>query len=479
MPDTESGLPNGTKAGACANVSRHMGTWECISVIVGIVVGVSIFKVPALVFSNVPTLWHGLAAWLAGGVLSVVGALCYAELATSYPRQGGDYTWLTRAFHPFVGYLFGWGRLSVIQTGSIGALAYVFADYAVALFNLSRLNPAWFAILVVIVLTFVNILGIRCGKTTQNVLTLLKVAGIAAIVVAGIAVGGSASLASVQGVRGPGLGLAMILILYAYGGWNEAAFVAAEMRDPSRSIPRALILSTAAITLIYLIINGAYLLALGFEGLRASPVPAAAVLERVLGRGGMKGISIVVLLSVLGALNGTIMTGSRVYAAVGEEHGVFALLGRWSSRLGTPVWALVIQGGVTLVMILSVGTVTGRGLLDALLQRIGVEALPWSRYGGGFDTLVSATAPVFWLFFFLVGVSLLILRFRDRGFNRPFSVPLYPVLPLVFCGMCLYMLHASFTYAGSLSVLAVVVLVLGAPLYAVGRRLRSAPPHAV
>lgn len=453
----------------------RLGVWDAASLIVGIVVGVSIFKVSPLVFSNVDGPWQGLAVWAAGGVLALVGALCYAELASTYPRDGGDYVYLTRAFSPFTGFLFGWAHLTAILTGSIGAMAFVFGDYAVRVwgdaFSIGvETATVLFAIAAVVVLTLVNVAGVAAGKSTQNVLTAAKVLGLAAILAAGFLYGGESSFVATTPTGGGGLGLAMIFVLYAYGGWNDSAFVAAEVRNPERNVPRALILGVGGITVLYLLVNGAYLWGLGFEGLRGSTTPAADVLVPWLGASGSNAISVAVMISALGAVNGLIFTGSRVYAVMGADHTVLALLGRWHPRWGTPVGSLVAQAVVTLTMILVVGTRFGREGVDAVLEWFARDPLLWDNYGGGFDTLVAATAPVFWAFFLLTGLSVFALRERDHGIARPFRVPFYPFTPFVFCLTCTWMLYSSATFAGWLVVVGVAPLLPALPIYLLSRR---------
>jgi amino acid transporter len=187
----------------------------------------------------------------------------------------------------------------------------------------------------------------------------------------------------------------------------------------------------------------------------------------------MKAMCVLVMVSALGGINGLIFTGSRVYATLGEDHRVFAWLGRWHPRLGTPVWSLLAQAGVALAMIVSVGTPSGRNALDGLMVGVGLSPLPWDRFGGGFDTLVSITAPVFWSFFLLTGMSVLVLRAKDPDHPRPFRVPLYPVLPVIFCLSSLWMLYSSIAYAKGLSLLGIVSLGLGLPLYFLSRRERG------
>jgi amino acid transporter len=318
-------------------------------------------------------------------------------------------------------------------------------------------------------LTALNLFGVAFGRRIQNALTVAKVLGLLGILVAGVLAPGGPP-APAEPVGEAAFGFAMILVLYAYGGWNDAAFVAADVRDPRRNIVRVLLLGTGAIVVIYLLVNAAYLAGLGFDGLRQSSAPAADVLAAALGPWGGRVMSALVMISALGAINGMIFTGSRVYASVGEDHRAFAALGRWHPRFGAPVLAFLAQGGVALGLVLAVGTEAGRSLVDTAVGAIGLGALPWDRFGGGFDTLVAATAPVFWVFFLATAVALFVLRRRDAAVERPFRVPLYPWTPLVFCASCLFMLHASVTYAREIALLGVVPLLAGLPVYAWSRR---------
>ena len=451
-------------------IAPQIGVGDGISIMIGIVVEVTIFRASPDIFNNVSGPWQGLGIWALAGMLSLIGALCYAELATTYPRSGGDYVYLTRAFGPWVGFLFGWAQLAAVLTGSIGAMAYVFADYSVGFCALDPGRAVWFAAGSVVALAVMNLFGVVLGKAIQNVLTVAKVLGLGAIVAAGLIWGGSGSLAVETQTSGPGFGFAMVLVLYAYGGWNDAAFVAAEVRDRERNIPLVLIGGTSVITLIYLLVNTAYLWGLGFEGLRKSTAPAADVLGLVLGDWGSRGMSLLVMVSALGAINGLIFTSSRVYATLGADYSVLAWLGRWHPRLGSPVWSIVAQSAIALVMIVAVGTSSGRATVDALLGPMGLGPLPWEEYQGGFSTLVAGTAPVFWLFFLLTGLSLFKLRDKDREIDRPFSAPLYPFVPYAFCTMCTYMLYASVTYAKALSLVGIVPLLFGLPLYWLSRK---------
>src|SRR5688572_4885306 len=215
--------------------------WDAVSIIIGIVIGAGIYETAPFVLANVKSPAHALGVWALGGVLSLIGAACYAELASAYPRSGGDYVYLSRAFAPALGFLFGWAQLAVILTGSIGMMAFVFADYASALWGTT---PSVAATASVIVITAFNAAGVVAGKTAQNVLSVVKVLGLILVIVAGLAFGESSPAPTTSAAGAGSFGLAMILVLYTYGGWNDAAFVAAEVRDPGRNIPRALLLGT-------------------------------------------------------------------------------------------------------------------------------------------------------------------------------------------------------------------------------------------
>jgi len=443
----------------------RLSLWDGVSVVVGIVVGVSLFKVPASVFGNVQGPWAGLGVWALGGLLSFVGALCYAELAAAWPESGGDYVYLSRAYGSWLGFLFGWAQLVAILTGSIGAMAYVFADYAVALFGAG--DSTAIAAAAVVAVTGCNLLGVTWGRRVQNALTLSKLVGLAGVLGVGalaMARGGAPAQAAAPAPGGD-VRFALVLVLYAYGGWSNAAFVASEVRDPQRNVPRVLMLGTGVVAVLYLLVNAAYLGALGFDGLRAASTPAADVLAHGLGAAAGHVMSVLVMISALGAIQGMVFTGARVYARTGRDHEAFRALSRWSPRSGVPARALCAQAAVSLLWIGAVGTRHGRDGLDAALAAVGLPGMPWQRFGGGFDTLVAGTAPAFWLFMIATGAALLALRRREPAAPRPFRVPGYPLMPIVFCASSLFMLEAALRYAGSLAWVGLLPLALGVPLY--------------
>jgi len=283
-----------------------------------------------------------------------------------------------------------------------------------------------YAVLSVVVLTMINILGVREGKWTQNLLTTTKVVGLVMVVGAGFwfASPDASVVSSAKGATHTNYYLALILVLWTYGGWNEMAYIGAEVRNPRKNILRALLLGTVAVTAIYVLVNLAFVAALGFEGMRNSGAVAADVLQLGLGNRGAQVISILVCVSALGAINGQIFTGARIYYAMGTEHRLYARLGRWNKRMGTPVWSLVMQGLVTLVLVVAFG------LMES-----------------GFQSMVEYTTAIFWFFFLLVGLSLFVLRWREPDTPRPYRVPWYPLVPILFCLSSLFMFYASLTYA--------------------------------
>lgn len=421
-----------------ANAAPRLGLWDAVSLVIGIVVGTSIFRTAPEVFQNTSGPWSALGAWFLGGVLSIIGALCYAELATTYTRAGGDYEYLTRAFGPWAGFLFGWAQLTAVLTSSIGTMAYTFADYGVKLFRMNESGAVWLAATPIVVATLLNALGTSLGKSTQNICTVAKVVGLIGVVLAGVACADWGNLALVVPLaEGPdkaanwqAFGLAMVFVLYAYGGWNDAAFVAAEVRDRKRNLPLALIGGVLGVTAVYLAVNVAYLAGLGFDAARATRTPATDVIEAAIGRAGGGLASILVMISALGAINGMVLVGSRVYAAAGADHRPLRWLSGWDALRGAPRAALIAQAVVALAMVFAVNVINP---------------------GDGFGTLLAATAPVFWSFLMGTGASVIVLRWRDPSRERPFAVPFYPLPPLIFCATCGYMLWSSLAYAISIS----------------------------
>lgn len=455
---------------------RTLSVADAIAVVVGIVIGAGIFAFPSTVASAVPSPGAFLAAWVIGGAVCMVGALCYAELATTYPDAGGEYHFLNRGLGPGPAFLFAWARLTVIQTGSIAIHAFIIGDYVGALFLGDRppeqrigtfaMISAAVALLTVVVLTGLNVMGLRQGKLAQKILTGCVVTAVLLVCLAGLvpAAGdaGASAAAPASGVAtGPGgwsLGLAMVFVLITYGGWNEAAYLSAEVRGGRRGIVKVLIGGIALVTVVYVLVNLAYLRALGLPGIAASKALAADVLRGRLGDSAAAFVSIVIVVAALGNMNATILTGARTSYALGRDFPMFAPLGRWRDGAEAPVTALLVQAVMTLALV-----------TFGILQR------------NGLDAMVQYTTPVFWLFFLLTGISLIVLRARDPFAERPFRVPLFPLTPLVFCAVCAYMLYSSIDHYRYGALVGLAVLAIGFPLMLMARPgaarpVTSAPP---
>jgi amino acid transporter len=417
---------------------KPLSTIDLIGITVGIVIGAGIFETPALVASHAVSTTGVILVWVLGGIVSLIGALCYAELASTYPNRSGTYLFLQRAFGGKVAFLFAWARLAVIQTGSIALLGFVFGDYATQIAPLGPYSASVYAAMAIVALTAVNIVGLEVGSRTQNILTLVEFSGMIAIVVAGLSAP-PASTTATGAAQHPSIAMMFIFVLLTYGGWSETAFVSSEVPEPERSIPRALVTSIAIVTAVYVAVNFAFVHALGLSGLAASRSPAADLLRRIAGDHAAVVISVIVMFSALSSMNPTILTGARTNFALGRDFSLFRWLGGWNERAIAPRRALVLQGVLSLALV----------LLGTLAR-------------DGFRTMVEYTAPVFWFFFLLAGVSLFILRRKDAHLARPFRVPGYPATPLIFCATSAYLLYASVTYTGIGAAFGVAVLIVGA-----------------
>jgi APA family basic amino acid/polyamine antiporter len=412
---------------------------DAIAIIVGIVIGAGIFRTPSMVAGVTGDAGWAILAWIAGALVSLAGALCYAEMATAWPHAGGDYHFLTRAYGRDASFLYAWARATVINTGAIALLAFVFGDYASTVLPLGARSSAAWGAAIVIVLTIVNIAGLRASAGTQTLLTVLLVAGLAAIAIAGFAVVPAGTIPPAFAKTPPPgmLGLAMVFVLLTYGGWNEAAYISAELRSGRGAIPQVLVVSLAIIATAYLAVNLALLHAFGLSGLADSRTPGADVMARAIGPAGAQVVAIVVALAALTSINATMIVGARTNYAMAQDWPALRFMRGWHAQRGTPVVAFVVQGAIALAL-------------------VGFGALQHD----GFEAMVEFTAPVFWTFLFLVGVALFVLRRKHADVERPFRVPLYPLTPIVFCAACAWLAWSSVAYAASRDAVHVSLLVM-------------------
>lgn len=425
-----------------------------VAVLVGVVIGIGIFGFPPLVAQHAasPLLYMGM--WALGGLIMLVGALCYAELGSAYPHAGGEYHYLQRAWGSGVGLMFAWARGTVIQTGSIAAVAFIYGEYAQQLVPLGSWGVALHAALAVVALTLLNMHGTHDSKRLQILFTGLTVAVLAGVIGAGLLMAEPVVVEPVAGASGSlngsfagALGMGMVFVLLTYGGWNEAAYLSGELRNPQRNMRRVLLIGVAVVSLVYLLANLAYLNIFGLEGLRGVEAVGAELMRIIAGPMAAALLSVMVCLAALSTINASIMTGARVYYALGRDVPGLSMLGAWNDKGSTPVTALGLQSIITLGLV----------LFGALSN-------------GGISTMVAYTAPVFWLFMLLTALSVIALRRRDSAQPRPFKVPLYPLTPLLFAATCLGLLWSSTLYAGPGAIAGLVVLVAGVPLLMLRRR---------
>ncbi|MDE0816932.1 MAG: amino acid permease [Pirellulaceae bacterium] len=404
---------------------RTLSAFDGACIIVGIIIGAGIYQTTPMVAENAGSVQWILGFWVLGGCLALVGALCYVELAMTVTHDGGEYAYLVKAYGKETGSFFAWIEFWIIRPGSTGPMAMLFGNYADKLFPLFPASPdslmgkMFYAVLATAILLAVNLFGLRAGKLTQNALTVFKVLALL-ILVGGslIAIGMSPDVivpstveatAPQQGQSFDGFLLAMVLVMFTYGGWNDMSFVATEIKNPAKNILRALVLGVCTVSVIYLLINIAMLMALGHAGLAASDTPASDMLKVTIGSGAEKIMALLICITALGAVNGMMFTSARIYHALGNQVSAFAWLGKWNSRLQVPARSLVVQSIVTLAMVIGFGWQTN-----------------------GFELLVLFVSPFMWSFFVLLGIAMLVFRYQGLVPRDKFRTPWFPVLPLVF-----------------------------------------------
>lgn len=451
-----------------STIAPRLSLLDASCVMVGIVVGSSIFRMPPFIAKNAAGACLGWAhpgasevvlqgndlfiahaalwsVWVFGGLLALCGALCYAELVTSRPTTGGTFAFLRQAFDPRVGILFAWCEFWIIRPGSIGGIALAFADFAEEAISGragDRTAPflpkaAWGA-LAITILTLINLAGLRPGTKTQNSLAILKVVGLLLVIfiallpvstasVPSTMIEGTAIAATPAGMldlKGNSLTTAIVMVMFTYGGWSDLSYVAAEVKEPRKNLLRSLILGMLVIMGLYLGANGALIWRRGLLPFIQSSSLTSQMAELPLGVFGERLISLLVCVSCLGAIAGMIFTGARVPSAVGTEVPWLRWLSRWNEAQGTPWVALVLQG------ILSVGLV-----------------LIFSTNPQGFENLVLFTTPFYWTFLGLVGVALIVLRSVPCRAESPYRVPMYPLVPILFAGSSFLIALSAIQYA--------------------------------
>jgi len=427
---------------------RELTRLDAAALIIGVIVGAGIFQVVPDVARGTPGPAAMLGLWLLGGVLSFCGAAVYAELAAAWPEVGGDYAFLSRAAGPWAGFLFAWLHAVVIRPGDIAVMAFAFATYAAPLvreLSGGRADlPEWvWAAGAVAALTAVHAAGVRTGTRTQNALTALKVGGLLAVI--GLATAATPAAPPTAAPEPLPAAVALILVLFTYGGWNEIAFVAGEVRNPGHNIPRALALGLGTVTTLYVLANAAFLHARGgHAGVAASRAVAAEAAAGAL-PGASLWVSALIAVSALGAVHGLIFAGARVPFAAGRDHPLFRPLAAWNERCGAPAWALAFQGGLAVLLVV---------VLRSFV-----------------DTLLYTAAPVY-LFYLATTLALPALRRRHPERPRPVRAPAWAVA--AFAITCAYLAWRAVAYRPPIAAAALGLAALGWPLWRLSRRMGPA-----
>ncbi|MFP2903629.1 APC family permease [Pyxidicoccus sp. 3LFB2] len=456
-PTDEAGARTGEPHGGYA---RRVGLFSGVMLVIGGIIGSGIFLNPAIVAQRVHTPGLTLGVWLLGGGVALIGAFVYGELGQRIPKAGGSYVYLRDAFGPLPAFLNAWGMMLMIATGAIAAVAVTFANYTLALTGLGPDFRFPLAVGAIVLLSGVNYFGVRPGALTQNIFTVLKLVALAVLVGAGLLI----TVPTVEAVSAPeapasivlAMGAALVPVLFSYGGWQQTNFVAEEMVDPERNLPRALLLGVIGVVTVYLLANLTYLRTLGAEGLAASTAPASDALGQLLGPGGRTFITAGVALSTFGFLNLVILVSPRVYQAMAADGLFFPQLARLHPRYRTPTTAILFQA-VWAILLTGTGT-----------------------YGELLDYVVFAD----WLVFGATAATLFVYRARERQGLVPrvaYRVPGYPVTPLLFIAAALYVVLGSAASNPLNALKGTLLLGAGVPVFLYWRRrsgARAATPAA-
>lgn len=431
---------------------RELDLFDATMINVGTMIASAIFIVPATVAAAVPGSATMTLVWAVGGVVSLLGALSIAELAAAYPEAGGQYAYLREAYGPVWAYLYGWANFSVINTASIAAIAVGFARYVGFFVPLSEVLIRLIAVLSIVGLTILNCRGVRLGATTQNILTILKMAAVLGLVLTSFALsGGSAS--NLQPLWPPGngmgqwlgpFGVAMVSVLWAYDGWIETTYVGSEIVNPGRNLPRSIILSTIIVIAVYVLTSIAYVYVLGQPAMARSALVASDAAQVTIGAAGAALVVIAILVSTTGANNGIVLTAARIPYAMARGGLFFRAQGTVHSRFATPTVALVTQGAVASVL--------------ALL--------------GTYDKLITYVVFAQFVFYALSAAAVIRLRYTHPEVPRPYKTWGYPVTPVVFIAFALWLVGNTIVETPRESAVGAALILVGLPGYFYWRKNR-------
>jgi APA family basic amino acid/polyamine antiporter len=431
--------------------ARTLGLFSATMMVIGGIIGSGIFLNPSVVAARMGSREGTLLVWLLGAVIALLGAFVFAELGRRRPLAGGGYAYLREAFGPLAGFLYGWALLLIMATGAIAAVAMTFAGYATDLFGWPAARQPWLAAGAIVFLTGLNVVGVKPAAWTQNLFTVLKLLAIAVLVAAALAAPANPVQADAV-VADPGpmllaVGAALVPVLFAFGGWQQTNFIAEELRDAERDLPRALVLGVLGVVVAYLLVNVAYLRVLGPAGLAASSAPAAETMAGIAGDGGRRLIAAGIVASTFGFLNLVILVSPRVYQAMARDGLFFASFATLHPTWRTPVAAIMVQGAWAIMLLFS-GT-----------------------YGALLDYVVFAD----WIFFGLTAATLFVLRRRDGDRVVSSLVPLHPWTTLAFVAAAAYVVLGSLMSNPGNALRGGGLLLLGIPVFLYWRRRAALP----
>ncbi len=442
-------MPSAAASSPPVSLARRIGLFDATMIVMGGIVGSGIFMNPYVVAQQVHTPFLILGAWVFGGFVALAGGFIYAELAFLRPDLNGQYAYLREAYHPAVGFSYGWALLWVIQTGGMAAVAVTCAHYAGEVTSIP-LSDSALAIVILLFLTFVNCLGVRLGSALQSVLMILKIGAIFALVFAGFYFGHGVHLHLTPLIDRPpsfslleSVGASLIPVLFAYGGWQCASFMTSELRDPRRDLPRAMVLGVLGVIALYLAVNLVCLVMLGPEGLAHTSTPASAVMERALGERGAFWLAAAIAVSTLGFLSHGMLTAPRVYYSMAKDGLFFSSVGWISPRSQAPVVAIALQGILASIIALS----------------------------GKYEQILNYVVSIDFIFFGLTATTLFVFRRRNPA-EQSYKVPGHPFTTLFFIVSCWLVVIATFIHDPRNSFIGLGFMILGIPAFFFWQRRR-------
>lgn len=431
-------------------LKRDLGFWDSIALIIGSVVGVGIFRTPSEVCGYLSDPGWVLVAWGVGGIIAFLGALCYSELASAFPETGGSYVYLKYGYGNWAGFLFGWSEFALMRTASIASVSYAFGEYFTNLVSVPVGAEKIFAIAAIGILTSINIAGLHYGKWLQNAVSLGKGFALTGLIILGLTLG-KGSLENFKSAfpnpTGSGFpsafGLALVPILWTYGGWHESTFVAGEFKRTDTDLPFSLLWACGLVAFFYLVVNAVYLYLFPATEIAARNLIAGDVMHAIFGPSGKKITTAIILVCIFGVLNTVILAGGRIPYAVAQDHSILQWFGRVSPKFKTPDRSLVVNAGLAMMLV------------------------GW----GTFRQLLFLSAAAVWFFFAAVGIAVFLTRRKFRGKKRPFSMWGYPWTAILFTGAAFLIFLNTAIFSPRETALGFSIILAGVPLYWFFQRL--------